>query len=79
MTNKFEFKNRKIAATAIEESLPFAAGFLVEQMRAAVFAKTARTLAPAHRCRLYGHCCRADNYARRVLSGLRCVGVGAGK
>jgi len=33
--------------------LPFAVGFLVEKMRAAVFAETARTLAPAHRCRIY--------------------------
>ena len=41
---------------AIEECLPFAVGFLVEKMRAAVFAKAARTLAPAHRCRIYRRC-----------------------
>ena len=41
---------------AVEESLPFAVGFLVEKMRAAVFAKAARTLTPAHRCRVYGRC-----------------------
>ena len=40
----------------IEQGLPFAVGFLVEKMRAAVFAKTARALPPAHRCRLYRHC-----------------------
>ena len=41
---------------AVEEALPFAIGFLVEKMRAAVFVKAARTLASAHRCRIYGQC-----------------------
>ena len=41
---------------AVEGSLPFAVSFLVEKMRAAVFAKAARTLAPAHRCRIYRNC-----------------------
>jgi hypothetical protein len=41
---------------AVEESLAFAVGFLVETMRAAVFAKAARTLAPAHGCWIYRNC-----------------------
>ena len=59
--NKLECCARELLAyldteLAVEESLPFAVGYLVEQMRAAVFAKTVRTLAPAHRCRIYGRC-----------------------
>jgi len=59
--NELECRARELLAyldteLAIEESLPFAIGFLVEKMRAAVFAKAARTLAPAHRCRIYRHC-----------------------
>jgi hypothetical protein len=58
--NELECRARELLAyldteLAIEESLPFAVSFLVEKMRAAVFAKAARTLAPAHRCRLYRH------------------------
>jgi hypothetical protein len=59
--NELEFRARELLAyldteLAVEESLPFAVSYLVEQMRAAVFAKSARTLAPAQRCRLYRHC-----------------------
>ena len=51
--NELESRARELLAyldtdLAIEESLPFAVGYLVEKMRAAVFAKAARTLAPAH-------------------------------
>ena len=38
---------------AVEEALPFAVGFLVEKIRATVFAKAAPTLAPEHRCRYF--------------------------
>jgi hypothetical protein len=59
--NELEYRARELLAyldtdIAVEESLPFAVGFLVEKIRAAVFSKAARTLAPAHRCRLYRHC-----------------------
>jgi len=59
--NELECRARELLAyldteLAIEESLPFAVGFLVEQMRAAVFAKAARSLAPVHRCRIYRNC-----------------------
>jgi hypothetical protein len=61
LDNELESRARELLAyldteLAIEENLPFAVGFLVEKMRAAVFAKAARTLAPAHRCRIYRHC-----------------------
>jgi len=61
--NELECRARELLAylhadVEIEESLPFAVGFLIEKMRAAVFAKAARTLAPAHRCRLYRHSSR---------------------
>ena len=50
--NELECRVRELLAyldteLAIEESLPFAVSFLVEKMRAAVFARAARTLAPA--------------------------------
>jgi len=59
--NELECRARELIAyhdteLTIEESVPFAVGFLVEKMRAAVFSKTARTLAPAHRCRIYRNC-----------------------
>jgi len=59
--NKLECCARELLAyldteLAVEESLPFALGFLVEQMRAAVFAKATRTLERAHRCRIYRQC-----------------------
>ena len=61
LDNELERRARELLAyldmeLAIEESLPFAVGFLVEKMRAAVFAKAARTLEPAQRCRIYRHC-----------------------
>jgi len=40
----------------VEKALPAAVGFMVKQMRAAIFAKAMRTLAPAQRCRIYRHC-----------------------
>jgi len=40
--------------------VPLAFGCLVEKLRAAVFVKAARTVAPAHRCRIYRRCRRAD-------------------
>ena len=50
--NELECRARELLAyldtdLAVEEASPFAVGFLVEKMRAAVFAKAARTLAPA--------------------------------
>ena len=59
--SELEFRARELLAyldtdLAVEESLPFTVGFLVEKMRAATFAKAARTRAPAHRCRMYRHC-----------------------
>jgi hypothetical protein len=58
--NELECRARKLLAYldtefAIEETLPFAVGFMVEKMRAAFFANAARTVAPAHRCRIYPH------------------------
>jgi hypothetical protein len=55
IVNELEFRARELLAyldtdLAVEESLPFAVGFLVEKMRAAVFAKAARTLGPEHLC-----------------------------
>jgi hypothetical protein len=40
----------------VERALPSYIGFMVKQMRAAIFAKAMRTLAPAQRCRIYRHC-----------------------
>ena len=40
----------------VERALPSPVGFMVKQMRAAIFAKAMRTLAPAQRCRIYRHC-----------------------
>ena len=40
----------------VEKALPASVGFMVKQMRAAIFAKAMRTLAPAQRCRIYRHC-----------------------
>jgi hypothetical protein len=40
----------------VERALPSSVGFMVKQMRAAIFAKAMRTLAPAQRCRIYRHC-----------------------
>jgi hypothetical protein len=50
--NELECRVRELLAyldteSAVEEASPFTVGFLVEKMRAAVFAKAARTLAPA--------------------------------
>jgi len=61
LNNELECRAREVLAyldteAAIEDSLPFAVSFMVARMRAAVFAKTARTLAPARRCRIYGRC-----------------------
>jgi hypothetical protein len=61
LDNELECRARELLAyldteLAVEESLPFAGGYLVEQMRAAIFAKTVRTLAPAQRCRIYRNC-----------------------
>jgi hypothetical protein len=58
LDNELECRARELLAyldtdLAVEESLPFAVGFLVEKMRAAVFAQAARTLAPAHSCRIF--------------------------
>ena len=54
--NELECRARELLAyldtdLAVEESLPFAVSFLVEKMRAAVFAKAARTL-EGHRASL---------------------------
>jgi hypothetical protein len=56
--NELECRARELLAyldtdLAVEESLPFAVGSLVEKMRAALFAKARERLAPAHRCRIY--------------------------
>src|SRR6187397_2216593 len=40
----------------VERALPSSVGLMVKQMRAAIFAKAMRTLAPAQRCRIYRHC-----------------------
>jgi len=40
----------------LERALPVPVRFMVKQMRAAIFAKAMRTLAPAQRCRIYRHC-----------------------
>ena len=59
--NEFERCARELLAyldseAEIERGLPFPVGFMVKQMRAAIFAKAMRTLAPAQRCRIYRHC-----------------------
>ena len=59
--NELECSARELLAyldteSEIEKSLPFIVNVLVKKMRAAVFAKAARTLAPAHRCGIYGRC-----------------------
>jgi len=56
LDNELECRARELFAyvdteLAIEECLPFAGSFLVEKMRAAVFAKAARTL-EGHRASL---------------------------
>jgi len=61
LDNELECRARELLAyldteLAVEEALPFAVGFLVEKMRAGVFAKATRTLAPAHRCWIYRNC-----------------------
>jgi len=58
--NELECRARELLAylddePEIEEALPFAVRFAVEQMRAARFARAWRAIAPAHRCRLYRH------------------------
>jgi len=40
----------------VERALPSSVGFMVKQMRAAIFAQAMRALAPAQRCRIYRHC-----------------------
>ena len=40
----------------VERALPSSVGFMVKQMRAAIFAKATRTLERAHRCRIYRQC-----------------------
>jgi len=44
------------SVAGVEQALPSPVGFMVKQMRAAIFAKALRTLAPAQRCRIYRHC-----------------------
>ena len=59
--NELECSARELLAyldteSEIEKSLPFIVNIFVKKMRAAVFAKAARTLEPAQRCRIYRHC-----------------------
>jgi hypothetical protein len=59
--NELECRARELLAypdneAEIERALPFPVGLIVKEMRAAVFAKAVRTLAPAHRCRIYRNC-----------------------
>ena len=56
--SELEFRARELLAyldtdLAVEESLPFTVGFLVEKKRSAVFARSACTIAASLRCRLY--------------------------
>jgi hypothetical protein len=65
--NELECSARELLAyldteSEIEKTLPFIVNVLVKRMRAAVFAKAARTLEPAQRCRIYRHC-RSDAFA----------------
>ena len=59
--NELERSARELIAyldseAEVERALPSSVGFMVKQMRAAIFAKAMRTLAPAQRCRIYRHC-----------------------
>ena len=59
--NELEYCARELIAyldneAAVEKALPSPVGFMVKQMRAAIFAKAMRTLAPSQRCRIYRHC-----------------------
>ena len=59
--NELECSARELLAyldteSELEKSLPFIVNIFVKKMRAAVFAKAARTLEPGQRCRIYRHC-----------------------